>query len=392
MNTTASAFDRLRDLTRDLTPAENLSPIQLHLGELKLPMPALDYTALANQADWGRYPPLGGTPELRAAYSAWLARRFAVQVADDGVAIEPTPGAKQAVAIALMLAVRRAQLRGVITPVLILPNPFYPTYHAAALASGAQVIFYSSEGAPLEQQIAAALASAQGRCAAVLLCNPGNPDGKVLSKQSLGQVAELARQAQARLLVDECYIDVWCDTAPCGYLELFKQAPQNQPEVLVLHTLSKRSSAPGLRSGFVAGDPETVAEYANYNRVCGVSVPYPTCAVSSLLWQDEAHLDRMRSMLRNNWALADQLLGEFASYRRPAAGFFLWLPVPDDLACTRQLWQEQALYVMPGRFLAAENADASNPGVNFLRIALVHQEAMLPALQRLREVLLQGWR
>jgi aspartate/methionine/tyrosine aminotransferase len=199
-------------------------------------------------------------------------------------------------------------------------------------------------------------------------------------------VAKAAADADALLLVDECYTDLWAGRPPTGYLSLVERNAVEPGRFLVLHSLSKRSAAPGLRSGFTAGDPETVADYAYHNRVCGVSSPLPVCAAAARLWQDDSHVLRAREALARNWELADGILGTVPRYRRADAGFFLWLPVDDDEATARRLWRDHALSVMPGRYLGAVGHDGVNPGAGHLRIALVHEEPlMLEALVRLRD-------
>ena len=381
-----SAFARLRELLHGIAPPRGLDPVALQLGEPRLGAPPTEaFGPLAEVAGWTRYPPLGGTSELRAAYTGWLQRRFGVPVDLTGgpIVVEPTPGAKQAVATAIALAV--ASRRGERDPAVVMPNPGYPTYHAAAGAAGARPVFYRSGVTP--PAIAAAVHAADGPVAAIIVCNPGNPCGEVLSAETLRDVAMIAVEAQAVLIVDECYTDLFLGRVPAGYLSLWSASGAAPGPFLVLHSLSKRSGAPGLRSGFVAGDPATVASYARDNRACGVSTPLPVCAVAAALWADDIHVSRLRSALARNWALADTILGVLPSYRRAEAGFFLWLPVPDDEATARELWRRYALSVMPGRYLATD-ATGGNPGIGHLRIALVHDEpTMREALTRLRQAM-----
>ncbi|MFY1700770.1 aminotransferase class I/II-fold pyridoxal phosphate-dependent enzyme [Micromonospora sp. WMMA1923] len=425
---TRSPFARLRDLLRDVPAPAGVDPIPLHLGEARLVEPPLDVAALDAVDGWTRYPELGGSAELRTAYLGWLARRFggsfgepadaglmtdAELAADAGLAVEPTPGSKQALAVVIAQAVRRARARGVTDPVVVLPNPGYPTYLAGTEAAGARPLCYpgpvddgpADDGSGLADPVdalAAAVAAGAGRVAAVVVCHPGNPDGETLTAGQLARAAEVARRADAVLVVDECYVDLWLGTASAGFLSDPAALADPGLSFVVLHTLAKRSGAPGLRSGFVVGDRHTVAAYAEYNRTCGVSLPRPVCAVSAALWSDDTHVARARAALARNWDTADELLKDLPGYRRPGAGFFLWLPVPDDPGTTRRLWRDQALTVMPGRYLAVDTAAGSNPaaagkdpgvdtaagsnpGAGHLRVALVHDEARTEvALTRLR--------
>lgn len=368
-----SAFDRLRSLLADVAPPPGMPPIALHLGEPRFGGDRLDTAPLADVPGWTRYPPLGGTAELRAAYEAWLARRFGVResVRDGRVAVEPTPGSKQAVASLVSLAVRAAGDR---EPVVVVPAPAYPTYLAATEAAGARAVTYATDAA-------AAVRGAGTRIAAVVVCDPGSPRGDVLPAAALADAATAAREARAVLVVDECYVDVALGREPAGFLSLVERREFEPGAYAVLHTLSKRSAAPGLRSGFVAGDPATVGAYASFNRTCGVATPEPVCAVAAALWADDTRVAALRASLARSWAVADELLGDVPGYRRPDAGFFLWLPVADDLRAARELWRDHALTVMPGRFLAGGGRD----GAGYLRVALVHDEPTTrEALARLR--------
>jgi|GEM_PF-548258 len=421
MTTFRSAFSRLRGLLDGLDPAPGLEPVELHLGDYRGETPAAPFDALGDVAGWCRYPPLEGTAAQRAAYLGWLERGFG-QGRDlpASIAVEPTPGSKQAVAAAIMLAAGAARQRGDGVPRVVLPNPFYPTYLGATEAAGAEPVFYAVGGAsatgtsaaggsavgisaagvspgrsagtgrdddPLGAVagVAAALDRAGGRAAAVVVCNPGNPRGEILPVPALRAIWRLATAAGATLVVDECYTDLGLRAAPPGFVTV-AGAAEGGP-FLVLHSLSKRSGAPGLRSGFVVGDAATVAGYAAFNRSCGVSSPLPVCAAAAGLWSDDGHVERRRDALRRVWDVADELVGDLPGYRRAAAGFFLWLPVADDEDAARRLWQDAALRAMPGRYLAVEDGGV-NPGAGHLRLALVHEEkVMARALERLRAVL-----
>ncbi|AZC26567.1 aminotransferase class I/II-fold pyridoxal phosphate-dependent enzyme [Pseudomonas sessilinigenes] len=386
MNVAGNAFARLQGLLDDLPPAPGLSVIALHLGESRLGDPTSLLAPLSELEDWTRYPPLAATTALREAYSHWLRRRFGI--ADSlgkSIAIEPTPGTKQAVATCIALAVTRARARGVAVPVVVLPNPFYPTYVAATEAAGARALFYDLCDGQLEANLAAQLALAGDSAATVVLCNPGNPLGNILCADTLAAISRRAHQAQASLLVDECYMDLLWHSAPPGYLSLVEAGRVAPCPFVVLHSLSKRSAAPGLRSGFIAGDPQSIAAYAAFNRSCGVSLAWPTCAASAALWQDEAHVQQQQQALQRNWDMADDCLAQVPGYQRAEAGFFLWLAVADGEATAQRLWTEQSLRVMPGRYLCHAASDASNPGDGFVRLALVHQPSIMgEALRRLR--------
>jgi N-succinyldiaminopimelate aminotransferase len=386
-----SPFARLRALLRDCAPPAGLEPVALHLGEPRLVSPPLDAASLADPQGWSRYPPLGGTAELRDAYTGWLGRRFAVgaSLRDGRVAIEPTPGTKQAVSVAIMLAAAEAAGHGAPgapgSPAVVMPNPCYPSYYAAAAAARARPVFYRAGDTDHAAAVAAAVRAAGPPVAAVIVCNPGNPQGDIIGPAALRAIGEITRAAGAVLLADECYTDLSTGRDITGYLPVAERDHAAARSFLVLHSLSKRSGAPGLRSGFMAGDPALVGGYADYNRACGVSLPGPVCAASAALWADDLHVGLLRSALARNWEIADSLLAGLPGYRRAAAGFFCWLPVADDEWSARELWRRHAVSVMPGRYLAAADADGVNPGGGHLRIALVHgEDTTREALTRLR--------
>jgi aspartate/methionine/tyrosine aminotransferase len=229
-----------------------------------------------------------------------------------------------------------------------------------------------------------AATAAQRGVAAVVVCSPGNPRGETNTPGRLRAINAATRAAEALLIIDECYIDLIHGTSAGGGALTAGLAGR----FLILHSLSKRSGMPGLRSGFVIGDPASVAAYANYNRTCGVSLAEPVCAVAAQLWADDAHVARLRSAVSANWDIADELLGDLAGYQRADAGFFLWLPVPDDEEAARRLWREEAVTAMPGRYLGAATGHGANPGAGHLRIALVHPpDRTREALTRVRRTL-----
>jgi N-succinyldiaminopimelate aminotransferase len=389
----ADAFGRLRRLIGDSQPAAGLVPTHLHLGEQRLFVPTELLRTLETGDAWSHYPPLGGTAELRAAYEDWLERRFEVAslVRDERIAFEPIPGSKQGVATAIQIAVARKRREHGGTPVVVIPDLCYPTYRAAADAAAVQVVTYDPEGEGFWEAIAGALARSSAQAAAIVVCNPGNPTGSVIDSAGLHALADLACDHGSTLIVDECYVDLWL-TRPVGSaLQLAAERSLPCP-LIVLHTLSKRSGAPGLRSGFIAGDPESVGAYAWFNRTCGVSLARPVCAVSAALWRDDGHVHRLRAALHETWRITDAVLGDLPGYRRAEAGFFLWLPVDDGEAAARVLWQEGAVLAMPGIYLAdngehLHDDEGRRTALRRLRLALVHPPSILaPALARLRAI------
>lgn len=388
MSNAASAFVRLCELLRDEHPPHGVLAIDLHLGEPRFDCSRSWLSSLGAEHGWSSYPPLGGTARLRQAYGAWLGRHFGVaaMLADGRLSTEPTPGSKQAIAALVDLVVRHRRERSGVKPVVVLPNPFYPTFVQAACHAGADIAWYDATGPALAGRVAAAAANAGARLAAIVLCHPASPSGDCLDAASLAALHGTARCHDVPLLVDECYIDVHDGTPPGGMLQAMREASHEADGLVVFHTLSKRSCAGGLRCGQVSGDPAWIARYAEFNRGCGVSPSWPICEAAAALWEDESHVLGLRHQVQRNWDIADDLLGGLPGYRRAVAGFFLWLPVEDDLRAARLLWSQCGLRVMPGTFLGMEDAAGRNPGARHVRVALVHPPALMhEALMRLRD-------
>jgi aspartate/methionine/tyrosine aminotransferase len=223
------------------------------------------------------------------------------------------------------------------------------------------------------------------------LCSPSNPDGRVISARQLRTAIEAARRHDFVVVFDECYAELYDATPPPGALDVLAAIDSSDEwlsNVMVLHSLSKRSSAAGLRSGFAAGDRRILAAL-NRVRLNGTAcTPLPLLAAATALWSDDVHVEAMRTRLRERKDMADRLLGRFAGYYRPPCGFFLWLRVDDGVALTERLWGEFALKVLPGAYLTQPDGQGSNAGVEFVRIALVHDpETTRDGLTRLSEAL-----
>jgi aspartate/methionine/tyrosine aminotransferase len=187
---------------------------------------------------------------------------------------------------------------------------------------------------------------------------------------------------------DECYSEIYTRHAPAGMLEA---AGPDFANVVEFQSLSKRSNLPGLRIGFAAGDRKFLARFLELRNVSAPQVPVPAQRVAIAAYGDEAHVEENRRLYAQKYDLADQIIGERYGYRRPAGGFFLWLDVSahgGDEAVALKLWREAGLRVVPGRYLAREQVDGSNPGLGYIRVAMVQdRETTAQALHRLVAVL-----
>ncbi len=383
-------FDRLRALLADIEPAAGVAPRVLSVGEPRhAPPPWLAATLAAHAGEWGRYPPIEGTAPLRRSICDWLVRRFAIADLDldPDRHVLPLAGTREGLYLIASVAVPATKAGG--RPVVILPNPFYHVYQGAAVMSGAEPVYLSGS---LENgwrpSLAALSPDVLARTALIYLCSPGNPHGTALGIEALTEAIAIARTHDAVLVVDECYTEIWDRQAPAGVLQACAALGGGTANVLACHSLSKRSNVPGLRSGFIAGDPDVIAAFRRLRAYAGVTLPLPVMAASAALWDDDAHVAANRALYRRKFDAAEALLGADLAVRRPDGGFFLWLAVDDDESAARRLWRDAAIRVLPGRYLARPDATGVNPGAGFVRIALIDEPAATEeTLLRLAKIL-----
>ncbi len=382
-----SPFTRLARLLDGVPPGK--APIALHIGEPQAPPPAFVAEAIAREAaGFGRYPPIQGTDALRASIAAWLARRYALPdgAIDPERHVLPLVGTREGLFLALF-AVAPARKNGAI-PAVLIPNPFYQCYAAAALAAGCEPAYVNATRETgflprfdLEPR------EVLERAAAFYVCSPSNPEGASADLAYWRDLFALADRCGAAILADECYSEIYDRAPPVGALEAARALGRGVDNLLVFHSLSKRSGLPGLRSGFVAGDPRLIAGFRELRGLVGPTMPLPLQAASAAAWGDEAHVEANRAIYRANFDAADRILHNRFGYARPAGGFFLWLDAGDGEAAALTLWREAGLRTLPGLYLARETP-AGNPGARYLRVALVQDEATtVEALSRLAETL-----
>ncbi len=383
-------FRRLARLLEPLAPPAGVETVDLALGEPKHAPPALlAETVAANAHLWNRYPPVNGTPELRRAVVAWLSRRYDLPPAslDPERHVVTVSGTKEALYLLPQIVTPGA--RDGAPPAILVPNPVYSTYVGAAVMAGAEPIYLPAEAAtgflPDLDTLAPGLLA---RTAAFYLCTPANPQGATADLGYLRRLVRLAREHGFLLILDECYAELYYGDPPHGGLEAALAEGGSFDRVVVLHSLSKRSNAAGLRVGFVAGDAEVLARFARLRSYGGPTQPMPLQAAAAALYADEAHVQRNRELYRRKYDLAERRLGNRFGFYRPAGGFFLWLDVGDGEKAARRLWSQAGVRVLPGGYLAIDGNGAGNPGASYIRVAMVHEEALVDrALGRLAEVL-----
>ncbi len=383
-------FKRLAALLDGPAGAE---PLAMSIGEPQSHPPSFVSDILLREATgWGKYPPMAGTPDFRAAVASWLCWRFQVpaDALDPDSQILPLAGTREGLYQIAQVVIDAT--KGGKPPVVLLPNPFYQVYAGAALLAGAEPVFVPATAETgFLPDFASLPADVLDRAALAYLCTPANPQGAVASLEQLKAAVTLARRHDFVLAVDECYSEIYDAERPAGALQACLALGGGFDNVVIFHSLSKRSSAPGLRSGFAAGDKTIMTAFARMRAYGGAAVPLPILAASTALWRDEEHVEANRGAYRSKIDLAQSILGDNLGFYRPQGGFFLWLNVGDGEQAAKRLWTEAGIRVLPGAYLARPDANGINPGSSYIRVALVHDLTTTErALTRLAQVLVEG--
>ncbi len=387
---TAYPFERLARLKAGQVPPAGLPHIAMSIGEPKHAPPGFVIETLRqNLGKLDSYPATAGLPETRASCAAWLARRFSVRAVPDTMVL-PVNGTREALFSFVQAVV--STTRGGAKPVVAMPNPFYQIYEGAALLAGAEPYFINTTASQrFQPDLDAVPVEIWKRCQVLFLCSPGNPTGAVLSLDFLRHALVLAERHDFVIAADECYAELYRDESspPPSLLQAALASGHDQfQRCVVFHSLSKRSSVPGLRSGFVAGDPAIIKPYLLYRTYHGCAMPVPTQLASIAAWNDDAHAAANRALYREKFARVLPILAPVLDVSEPDGGFYLWPDVHrDDEEFTRGLFARQNLTILPGSYLARDTA-AGNPGRRRVRISLVAPvDECITAAQRIRTFL-----
>jgi len=382
-------FERLHQLHAGITPPA-LAPISLSIGEPRHAAPQFIKDAItANLSALGSYPTVLGSAALRGAAARWLERRFALRpgAVDAERMVLPVAGTREALYSFAQAVIDPGDGR---SPLVAMPNPCYQIYEGAALLSGAEPYLldtWSDTG--FRPDLASVPAEVWERCQLLYLCSPGNPTGAVMDLEDLKFAIELAHRYDFVIAADECYADIYLDEAspPAGCLAAAAALGLDDFERLVVfHSLSKRSSVPGLRSGFVAGDAAILARYRLYRTYHGCALPLYVQAASTLAWNDDAHAAANRALYAAKFEAVLPILAPLMDVEAPPAAFYLWPDVGcDDTVFARELYAAQNVIVLPGSYLGRDGT-RGNPGHKRVRISLVAELAeCVTAAQRIRE-------
>lgn len=381
-------FARLRTLFEGIEPPADREPVNLGIGEPKQAPPGfvLD-TVDAHRADFARYPLTGGTAELQAACADWAAQRFglAADMLEPGRHVIPVNGTREA-----LFGIAQAVVGGKDRPAVAMPNPLYQIYEGAAFMAGAEPVYVAAGGAGGLPDFTALPEATLRRLELLYVCSPANPTGGVMSEAGYRDLFALADEYDFVIAADECYSEIYPDEErpPTGILEAAHNAGRTGFErCLAFHSLSKRSNLPGLRSGFVAGDPGVIERFLQLRTYQGNASPLPLQAGAAAAWGDEAHVRANRAAYRERFAAVLEVLGPVLDVAEPDGGFYLWPRVPGGgEAFARELYAREGITVLPGAYLGRDTG-AGNPAEERVRIALVDEVARCTdAAWRIRRV------
>ncbi len=377
MNFEPYPFEKLNNLLKNITPTTKYQAAVLTIGEPQFETPDfIQKTLCENSALLKKYPKTSGEATLREAQRKFVSNRFNIKLNDEQII--PTFGTRE-----VLFNFPQFLLFDTKNPTIAFTNPFYQIYEGAAIASRAKIIHLNLDEAnnfkPTIHE------DELSECDLVILNFPNNPTSSVLSIEELGEWVYLALKHDFVLLNDECYSEIYTDKPIPSLLEASLHVGNTTFEnILVINSISKRSSAPGLRSGFIAGDAVILKEYLKYRTYVGCASPLPLQSAAAAAWLDEEHVAISRKVYKRNFELAHEILG----IKIPEATFYIWLKVQNAIEFTQKLYKEYNVKVLPGEYLARDDKNGINPGKGFIRIALVEDEEKTKnALLRIKECL-----
>ena len=383
-NLPAYAFPRLRALLDHHTPGGDV--VHMTIGEPKHAFPDWVSGIIAeNVAGFNRYPPNDGTPELQTAIADWLKRRFGA-VADPATQVMALNGTREGLYNAGMAL--GPETKNGKQPAILMPNPFYQVYMIATISVAAEPVFVNATAASGHLPDFNALSEeVLKRTSIAYMCSPSNPQGSIATEDFWRDLIALGEQYDFQIFADECYSEIYRDEAPAGALKVAQDMGANPERVVVFHSLSKRSNMPGLRSGFVAGGPESIKRIKQLRAYSGAPLPLPLQKVAEKAWSDDAHVDENRALYQEKYRVADEIFANVQGYQGPEAGFFLWLPVENGEEAALKLWKETGVRVLPGEYLS-KDTDQGNPGKEYIRVAMVApKDEMQRGLIQIRDCL-----
>ncbi len=372
MNFEKYPFEKLNELLAGIVPNDNYELSALTIGEPKFETPAFIQDKLKEtSSSLRKYPSTIGEPFLRESMINFVKTRFNVSLEMNQVV--PSFGTRE-----VLFNFPQFALFDKKNPVMAFTNPFYQIYEGAAIASRSEVIHIDLTK---ENNFKAILSDEDlKRCDLVILNFPNNPTSASMGVEELGEWVKKALEFDFILVNDECYSEIYFDdaTKPASLLEAsILVGNKDFKNVLVMNSISKRSSAPGLRSGFIAGDANILKDYLQYRTYVGCASPVPLQEAAAVAWNDQNHVNEFRKIYKKNFEIANEILGT----QIPEATFYIWLEVEDEIEFTKNLYKEKNIKVLPGSFLGRNGL-----GKGYIRIALVeNEEKTREALRRLKD-------
>ena len=383
-------FGSLNNLLSGIESNPNYEIIKMTVGEPTLGPPNFIRKELEKSfSDWGKYPPTEAIPILKKSIMGYLERRFKYSnnIVDENKNMLPVPGTREPLHLVGLIAKNKSLKKGI----GIVTNPFYHAWRLGAIQSSSKIYWinankinnYNPDLKTIPKDILQSTSI-------MYLCFPSNPQGAITNTDYLMNAITLARKYDFILVIDECYIDIirLNKPKPLGALDVLVKMKSNLDNIIIVNSLSKRSSVPGLRAGFIVGDKKIIDIYKLLVSNGASPVPVPIQKVAATLYSDEEHNLFACEHYDRNFEIAEKFLNKFyPNFKIPSAGFYLWLPVKDDIKTTQALWKEFSLRVMPGTFMGKE-INGINPGKGYLRLALVDsQNIVLEAMKRLTDYL-----
>ncbi len=348
-------FEKLTNLLKDIEPTSDYKEAILTIGEPQFETPDFIQDSLKNNTKLlKKYPKTAGEKYLKNAQLDFVKKRFGIELSDDELI--PTFGTRE-----VLFNFPQFLLFDEANPKIAFTNPFYQIYEGAAKACRAEVIYLNLTK---ENGFKPDISDERLKDANLVILNfPNNPTTSTLSIKELGKWVELALKYDFVLMNDECYSEIFCDKPQPSLLQASELVGNNDfKNIIAINSISKRSSAPGLRSGFIAGDRDILSEYLKYRTYVGVAIPLPLQKAAAVAWSDELHVEKSRKIYKKNLELASDMLG----IKKSEATFYVWLEVKNDLEFTKRLYKEKNVKVLPGSFLGREGI-----GSAYVRIALV---------------------
>ncbi len=365
-------FEKLDTLLKDITPNPDLEPLVLTIGEPQFETPAFIQEELRKSVPLlNKYPKTAGEAVLKEAMRGFVGRRFGIELENDQLI--PTFGTRE-----VLFNFPQFLLHDRQNPTMAFTNPFYQIYEGAAIASGAKVIHLNLTK---ENSFLPPIDKDELKGVDLVILNyPNNPTSASAPIAYLKEWVEASQELGFVLLNDECYSEIYNDTPNPSLLNAAIEVGNSEfKNILVVNSISKRSSAPGLRSGFIAGDRKILKEYMRYRTYVGCASPLPLQMASTKAWADEEHVKENREKYRQNFQIAQEILG----ITPPKSTFYIWLEVDDDIEFTVRAYREKNLKLLPGSFLSRGEFKTKH-----VRIALVEsKEKVREALTRVKELL-----